>query len=117
MLFSTDNGEPLAFINDGLLQHMRVGAGGGIGVKHLARKDASRVGMLGSGGMARTFLEAFCAVRPIKQVKVFSPTRENRERYAAQMSAKLGIEVVPVASARDAVRGMDMSPTFEADWL
>lgn len=75
MLFSTVNGEPLALINDGVLQHMRVGAGGGIGVKHLARPDSSTVGMLGSGGMARTFLEAFCVVRPIRRVKVYSPTR------------------------------------------
>ena len=125
MLFSTDNGEPLAFINDGLLQHMRVGAGAGIGAKHLARSDASTVGMLGSGGMARTFLEALCAVRPIKKVKVFSPTRDNRERYAKEMSAKLGIDVTPSASAREAVHGVDilstctdsMSPTFDAQWL
>jgi len=125
MLFSTGNGEPLALINDGVLQHMRVGAGAGIGVKHLARKDARSVGMLGSGGMARTFLEAICAVRPIRVVKVFSPTRENRERYAREMSEKLGVEVVPAASAREAVRGTDilstctdsMSPTFEAQWL
>ena len=55
MLFSTNNGEPLAFINDGLLQHMRVGAGGAIGAKHLARKDASRVGMLGSGAWRERF--------------------------------------------------------------
>src|SRR3990170_2212994 len=125
MLFSTDNGEPLGFINDGLLQHMRVGAGGGIGAKHLARADATVVGMLGSGGMARTFLEAFCAVRPIKTCKIYSPTRKNRETYAREMSEKLRIEVVPVDSAREAVRGVDilstatdsMSPTFERDWL
>lgn len=125
MLFSTDNGEPLAFINDGVLQHMRVGAGGGIGVKHLARKDADTVGMLGSGGMARTFLEAFSVVRDIRSVKVFSPTPENRERYAKEMSEKLNIEITPVDSAREAVRGVDilstctdsMAPTFEAAWL
>jgi alanine dehydrogenase len=125
MLFSSKNGEPLAMINDGVLQHMRVGAGAGIGAKHLARADAATVGMLGSGGMARTFLEAFCAVRPIKSCKVFSPTRANREAYASEMSGKLGIEVTPVDSAREAVRGVDilststdsMSPTFEADWL
>ena len=56
-LVSTRNGEPLAFINDGVLQHMRVGGGAGIGVKYLAREDTHVVGMLGSGGMARTFLE------------------------------------------------------------
>lgn len=125
MLFSSKNGEPLAIVNDGILQHMRVGAGAGIGAKHLAKQDASSVGMLGSGGMARTFLEAFCAVRPIKICKVFSPTAANREAYAEEMAARLGIEVVPVASAREAVAGVDilstatdsMVPTFDAAWL
>ena len=125
MLFSSRNGEPLAFINDGVLQHMRVGAGAGLGVKHLARKDAKTVGMLGSGGMARTFLRAYCEVRPITECKVYSPTQKNREEYAREMTAMLGIKVTPVDSAREAVRGVDilstatdsMSPTFEPDWL
>src|SRR6266481_1987436 len=73
LLLSTRNGEPLAFINDGVLQHMRVGGGAGIGAKHLARNDANTVGILGSGGMARTCLEAFQAIRPIKRAKVYSP--------------------------------------------
>ena len=38
LLTSTETGEPLAFINDGHLQHMRVGADGGIGVKYLAKR-------------------------------------------------------------------------------
>jgi alanine dehydrogenase len=59
LLISTENAEPLAFINDGALQHMRVGGGAGLGVKYLSREDSHVVGMLGSGGMARTFLEAF----------------------------------------------------------
>jgi alanine dehydrogenase len=125
MLFSSRNGEPLAMINDGVLQHMRVGGGAGIGVKHLARKDAHTVGMLGSGGMARTFLGAYCVVRDIRRVKVFSPTKKNRDSFAKEMSAKLGIEIEPVDSAREAVRGVDilstntdsMVPTFEPAWL
>jgi ornithine cyclodeaminase/alanine dehydrogenase-like protein (mu-crystallin family) len=125
MLFSSKNGEPLALINDGVLQHMRVGGGAGIGAKYLARKNASSVGMLGSGGMARTFLEAICVARTIKRCKVFSPTKAHRENFARWMSDKLGFEVIPVDSAREAVRGVDilstatdsMSPTFEAGWL
>jgi alanine dehydrogenase len=125
LLMSTQNGEPLAFINDGILQHMRVGGGAGVGARHLARKDASVVGILGSGGMARTYLEAFNVVRPIRKAKVFSPTPENRKRFAGEMSRRLNIEVEPVASAREAVRGVDilatctdsMAPTFEAEWL
>jgi len=125
MVFSAMNGEPLAFINDGILQHMRVGGGGGIGAKYLARKNAATVGMLGSGGMARTYLRAYCTVRGIRSVKVYSPTKANREAYASEMSRKLNIEIVPVATAEEAVRGADivssctdsMSPTFDAEWL
>ena len=124
-LFSTRNGEPLAIINDGHLQHMRVGGGAGLGAKCLARADSRIVGMLGSGGMARTYLTAFCAVRPIKRVKVYSPTPEHREAFAKEMSRELGIEVEPVDSAREAVRGVDivstctdaMRPTIQGEWL
>jgi ornithine cyclodeaminase/alanine dehydrogenase-like protein (mu-crystallin family) len=105
MVFSTRNGEPLAIINDGIIQHMRVGGCAGLGAKYLAREDSQVVGIFGSGGMARTYLLAFHEVRKIRQVKVFSPTQSNRETYAREMSAKLGIEIIPVERAEDAVRG------------
>lgn len=125
LLISTENAEPLAIINDGVLQHMRVGGGAGLGVKHLSRQDSHVVGMLGSGGMARTFLEAFKCVRDIQQCKIYSPTPANREQYAEEMSIKLGIEVIAVDSPREAVRGCDilstctdaMQPVYDADWL
>jgi alanine dehydrogenase len=125
LLVSTRNAEPLAFINDGVLQHMRVAGGAGIGAKYLARKDSHVIGMLGSGGMARTYLEAFTCVRDIKLCKVFSPTAAHREAFAQEMSQRLGLEVRPVADAREAVRGADilssctdsMQPVYDADWI
>ena len=124
-LYSSANGEPLAIMNDGHLQHMRVGAAAGIGTRLLARSDASVVGMLGSGGMARTFLEAYAAVRAIRKVKVFSRDPQNRRRYADEMAQLLDIEVSAVDSAREAVRGVDVlstctdsiRPTIEPEWL
>ena len=124
-LWSALNGEPLAMINDGVLQHMRVGGGAGIGVRHLSRPESAVVGMLGSGGMARTYLEAICAVRDISEVRVYSPTRANRGRYAAEMAERLSIPVAPVDSAKVAMVGADivasatdsMEPTFDAAWL
>ena len=95
-LFDTNNAEPLAIINDGILQHMRVGGGAGLGAKHLAREDSQAVGMIGSGGMARTYLEALCAVRDIRRVRVYSPTKAHRDAYAKEMSAKFEIDVQPV---------------------
>ncbi len=125
ILYSSGNGEPLAIMNDGHLQHMRVGGAAGIGTRLLARKNAATVGMLGSGGMARTFLEAYCAVRPIRTVKVFSRSPDNRGRFADEMSQRLGIAVTAVDSAREAVRGADIlstctdsiKPTIEPEWL
>ena len=125
LLISTENAEPLAFINDGILQHFRVGGGAGIGVKYLAREDSHVVGMLGSGGMARTFLDAFKCVRDIRQCKVYSPTPENREAYAAEMAKRHNIEVIAVDNPRDAIKGCDilssctdsMSPVYDADWI
>ncbi|MPZ44370.1 MAG: ornithine cyclodeaminase family protein [Betaproteobacteria bacterium] len=124
-LYSSGNGEPLALMNDGHLQHMRVGAAAGIGTRLLAREDSSTVGMLGSGGMARTFLEAYAVVRKIRQVKVYSRNPENRRRYSEDMSRLLDVEVIPVDSAREAVRGADILstctdsilPIVEPDWL
>jgi ornithine cyclodeaminase/alanine dehydrogenase-like protein (mu-crystallin family) len=107
-LFDTNNGEPLAIMNEGYLQHLRVGALAGLGAKYLAKDEAATVGMLGAGGMARSHLMAFAAVRPIKRVKVYSPTPANREAYAKEMAELLDLEVIPCASAEEAVRGADI---------
>lgn len=111
LVFSTRNGEPLAIINDGVIQHMRVGACAGLGAKYLAREDASVVGMIGSGGMARTYLAAFHEVRNLEEVKVYSPTKTNRDSYAKEMSARLGIKVVPKENLEEVVRGSSIVAT------
>ena len=126
VLATIDNAEPVAILNDGILQHLRVGATAGIAAKHLARQASRVVGMLGSGGMARTYSAAYCAVRPIDQINVYSPTVVNRERFAAEMTEELGIPVVAVGSPYEAVQGADIvadctdaaSPIFEdSSWL
>jgi ornithine cyclodeaminase/alanine dehydrogenase-like protein (mu-crystallin family) len=125
LLFSSRDGEPLAIINDGHIQHMRVGGGAGIGARYLARQDSRRVGMLGSGGMARVYLEAFRAVRPVTEARVYSPNAAHREAFAAEMAAKLGIDVRASDHPEEAVAGADlvatctdsMRPTLRAEWL
>ncbi len=104
-LTSVETGEPLAFINDGVLQHMRVGGDGGIGVKYMANPDAEVVGMLGSGGMARSHMQAFTLVRKIRKLQVFSPTRENREAFAREMADLYGIEAIACDAPEQVYRG------------
>ena len=124
-MFSAKDGMPAALINDGFLQHMRVGGGAGLGVKYLSREDSHTVGMIGSGGMARTYLDAFSQVRKITKVKVYSTNPVNARLYADEMSKQFGIEIEPVASAREACKGVDIvscctssiDPVFRTEWL
>ncbi len=107
-LFSVEDGAPLAIINEGYLQHMRVGADSGIGTKYMAKKDAAVVGMIGSGGMARSHMDAFLQARPVQRVQVYSPTKANREAYAAEVRERFGIQAVPVGDPEQAHRGADI---------
>ena len=111
MVFSTRNGEPLAILNDGIIQHMRVGGCAGLGAKYLSREDSKVVGIYGSGGMARTYLLAFNEVRKIREAKVYSPTKKNRDSYAKEMSQKLGIPIAAVERPEEAARGCDIVAT------
>lgn len=125
MLFSTKSGEPLAIINDGVLQHVRVAADSALGAKYAAREDARVVGMLGSGGMARTHVESLRLVRPIERVQVYSPTEANRRRYADEMAERLGLEVIPLDRPQAVFKGADIvtgctdsaGDVIVGDWL
>ncbi|MPZ14121.1 MAG: ornithine cyclodeaminase family protein [Chloroflexi bacterium] len=125
LLVKVETGEPLAIINDGYLQHFRVGSDSAIGTKHVAREDAHVLGMLGSGGMARSHVESLRLVRKIDRVQVFSRTREHREAYAREVAEKHDIEAVPVDGPRAVFRGADIvcgctdsaRPVIIGDWL
>jgi ornithine cyclodeaminase/alanine dehydrogenase-like protein (mu-crystallin family) len=123
LLFSTENGEPLAIFPDGVMQRIRVGATNGLGVKYLARKDAKSVGILGSGWQAGTQLTAVWTVRKIETM-CFSPNRDCAA-FAKEMESVFGIAVVPVATAEEAIGSADivmcatnsLTPVFFARWI
>lgn len=118
-------GKLLAVMEGGHITAVRTGAASGVATKYMARKNSAAAGVLGSGVQAETQLEAVCAVRPIKTVKVFSPTAAHRESFAKRMSERLGVEVTPVDRAEKAVRGLDIviaassskTPILLGDWL
>ena len=55
--------------------------------------------------MARTHMQAFTRVRTIKKLQVFSPTKENRERFAREMAATYNIEVQVCDRPEDVYKG------------
>jgi len=124
-LFSVENGELLAIMPDGYIQQTRVGVTSALGMKVMARQNSETLGLIGSGGQARAHFRFMTAVRPIKQVKVFSPNPEHRKAFAAQMEKETGVRALAVESAEEAVKGCDVicsatnssGPVLRADWL
>ena len=105
---------------------LRTGAVGGVATKYLSRKDSSIAGILGSGPQAESQLEAILVARPgVKKAKVYSRDPAHRNSYAKKMSEKLGIKVVALDSAREAVANSDIvstatsstKPVFFGEWL
>ncbi len=110
LVLAADSGRPLALLNGGVLTAIRTGAGSGAATDVLARPDAKIVAIMGSGVQARTQLEAVCTIRAIREVRVFSPTRDHAATFAEEMRGQGPIpELVHVVNNADtAVRGADI---------
>ena len=124
-LFDTETGEFLALFPDGVVQRLRVGATSGLGAKHLARPDATRLGLVGSGWQAAAQLMAFVSVRAITEVKVYSKRREKREAFAREWRGRLGVPVRAVDTPEECAREVDILaaatssvvPVLDPSWL
>ena len=125
ILFSSKTSEPLILFPDGYMQKMKVAATAALGTKYLARQDATTIGLIGSGWQAGAQVRAHCAVRDIKRVKVYSPSRERREGFAKKIAEELGIEVRAVDQPHAAVQGADIvvaatnsvDPVLKTEWV
>jgi ornithine cyclodeaminase len=110
--FSAERGSLEGIVEADRLGMMRTGAAGGVAAKWLARPDAKVVGVFGSGWQAEGQIEALALVRKLERVKVWSRTAGKLAAFCERMSGRLGIEVVPAASANDAVTGSDIVVTI-----
>jgi alanine dehydrogenase len=107
-LFDGKTGALLCLMQADYLGQVRTGAASGVATLHMARSDATEVGLYGSGKQARTQLQAVCRVRRIRQVQVYSPNEERRRSFAAQMSELCQTEVAPVSRPEMAAEKKDI---------
>src|SRR5712691_10518334 len=99
---------------DGVMQRLRVGATSGLGLKHLARQDVQRLALIGSGWQAGTQLTAALAVRPFREVRVYSPRRETREAFVSESQKIRKAKIVADVSA---AATSSMVRVIEPRWL
>jgi alanine dehydrogenase len=124
-LFDADTGEPLAVLDGARMNPFKTGATGAVGVDALAREDAAKLAVIGSGPQARGQVRATATVRDLDTVWVYSPTKEHRESFAAGMNERLDASVAAVASSAAAVEDADIvitatnasEPVFDGDHL
>jgi 2,3-diaminopropionate biosynthesis protein SbnB len=116
---------PLAVMDGTIVSAMRTGAASGVAARHLARRDAAVLGMVGAGVQMHTQAMAMRVVLPrLCEGRVFDLDAGRAASFAREMSDQLGMEIRPVATAADACREADVFVTatmsshayVEADW-
>ena len=124
ILYSTETAEPLAFLHEFELSGMRVGATSALAIDVMARDDASRLALFGTGKQARSALEAALRVRPFREIVVFSPTAEHLSAFVKD-TARQGLTVRAAKYPQEAIEGADvvlcctssMKHVVLGDWL
>jgi len=125
IVIDPETGMIKAFMDGTYVTAMRTGAITGVAAKYLARKDAKTVTVFGAGVQARTQVWAIKTVRDIEQVRVYDPIQATAEKFVAEMSKKLGIEVIQIDSPQKAVYGSDIiitattssQPVLKCEWM
>lgn len=104
---------------------LRTAALGGVALDCLARADASTLGVIGAGPQAREQVRAAACIRDLREVRVHGRTASRAEALCADLERELGVPMLPVASAREAVEPADLvicatnsaEPVLDADWV
>jgi len=117
-LLSRATGQPLAVMDGRLITEMRTAAVSAVALGALAPKEATSLGILGSGVQARSHIAAFRLVRPaLKDIRIWSRTSAHAERLAEETDAR-SVDIEDAASA-DVVLTVTSSPNpiLQGRWL
>jgi ornithine cyclodeaminase len=123
LLSDGETGELIAVLNASTITAIRTAAVSAVATRALAREDARELAILGAGVQARSHLQAMAAVRSFERARIWSRTRANAERLAAEADAPFPVEVAESPEA--AVTGADVivtatstpTPVVERAWL
>jgi ornithine cyclodeaminase len=125
LLFSAETGELLAMMNASAITAIRTAAVSGVATDLLARADASRLAILGSGVQARSHLVAMSQVRSVKRCRVASRHFEHAQNFAEEMRLDFSFALEPVETVEEALEGADLivsattavEPIVRREWI
>ncbi|MFN4098443.1 MAG: ornithine cyclodeaminase family protein [Pararhodobacter sp.] len=126
VLFEAETGGAVAMMDAGLLTAIRTAAASAVATRALAREDATRLTIIGTGEQAEHHLAAMLAVRPIKAVHIVGRQDAKAAAFAEHASAAHpGLTVTHGTDAKAGVAGADIlctvtnsaAPVLCGDWL
>lgn len=88
LLLNGATGEPEALIDGQRLTQWRTACASALAASYLARKDASRLLVIGAGALSPFLAKAHSAVRPITVIRIWNRTPANAEKVAAELRAE-----------------------------
>lgn len=107
-LYHPETGAPFAILDGTLITWMRTGAVTAVGAKHLARRDSKVLGHIGARGTAWFNVPMLDLLFDFEEIRVTSRRPESRERFATEMSARLGKTVSVKETTEQTVRDADV---------
>lgn len=114
LLIDGATGVVISVLDGTYVTQLRTGAASGAAFDVLARKDAKKGALIGTGGQAATQLEAMLAVRALEEVKVYDLNTERLQSFVDQMNEELfayGANIIAAKDAGDAVEDADLVVT------
>jgi alanine dehydrogenase len=124
-LSSGVTGEPLAMIDGPVLTGRRTAAASGLAARYLARDDASKMLMVGTGVMAPNLIRAHAATRPIRDVIIWGRNSDKALKLVVELEGD-GFSSITIADDLEtAVRAVDIiscathstTPLVQGAWL
>jgi len=120
VLLDPATGALLAVMDGRYITEARTAAVSAVSTRLLARPDAAILALIGSGVQARSHLEALPLVHEFREIRCWSPTRANLDRFVSEHAG-----VHAAATAREAVEGAGVialltsstAPVIENDWV
>jgi ornithine cyclodeaminase/alanine dehydrogenase-like protein (mu-crystallin family) len=103
-LFNAADGSVAAVMEAAALGQLRTSAMTGVGTRWLADPRADDMALIGTGMQAITQVAAVNAVRPLRRVRVWSPTAEKRRAFSAELARQFAFDVVEAPSLEAATR-------------
>ncbi|WP_165008525.1 ornithine cyclodeaminase family protein [Neisseria yangbaofengii] len=106
-LFDANNGVPLAVLDGNVITCRRTAAASALAADYLARKDASKLLIVGSGNVARELAQAYAAVRKLSRVQIWN-VRQDRAETLAEELRQQGFAAEAVGNLAEAVADNDI---------